>query len=674
MRTSPALSAVSEERFGSPRDLSRSPSSPYRHARTWHSESNLGLKRFRNGTQSSYAAADDARRRAARLQNAIARTARRWYAAKREADALVDDLSFVRDESRRREKPFLNRSRYANANPSSVSNESPVLTKRHDHVDGNGDVLPQQYHAGSSSSHQLRFQEPQHADDVDILTPDEDGSASTYRHQEQDEHHSRAGSSSVHQLRLKEMELPEDVDILTNDDESPVNSSVFEEPALVHQVSASELDDIGVETEYEDDENQSQLDHGMVMQTSVAQSQIPSNNNRNLETPGVQNQILSTGNLNFESSVVQSQIPSSGNLNFETSVVQSQIPSNSISANVHSVSPSSVEECAMSDHDGFVNYVQNVAHENLTSSSTVEQESEIESTYETESEDRVSAVREPYESEKSSVRNDDDRSQCSAKLCTNQFTTMCGVGTNIEPLPVSQADMRAQYAAFRDAIGEEIVPLRKADLRMALLMQPRPPTLSRSTAKKQFICHTQPLPTAEHLLVGPPHGELTLWESNSILRWVVCSSVGRRDAAMFHHALTAWSCALEGRVRFRHVEEVNDAHVLVVPGRETRAFFPRRATLHLVTIADEGVEYHELLHHVGHLVGLYHSMRIDAIPPLCSSRRRSAVCEQLGEISMDDVDSLIDAYDTLEDGDRIKGNDLFETVSRTVRRIVVNNE
>ncbi len=557
--TSPSLSAVSEEgvsptTFGDS-IVSSVSSDVWQYNRTSKSEPHL--KRLRNGTQTTFAVADNAQRRAVRLQLAIARTARRWYAAKREADALVDDLQFEREKP---EKPFVNRSRYGNRAPKRCDADgdvSPVLMKRK--------------HGSTPKNNSIGAENPRNA--------------------------------AASELKFEES-APEEGGFLTPE-ESPVNSLVFEEPISAQGVSSSDFKGVA-EPVFEEPEN-----HGE--QTAMQPEDAA-----------------------FEKATRSIPVGCASG----PDVVESELDAST--SRIQCVEPAVA--------------IQPVACE----------QTETDSPYAVERE--VSARAALHELNEESSEQHSVESEAHGRAMV--YTTTTTAGANIAPATALRAsDIRAQYAAFRDAIGDQVVPLRKEDLRVALLMQPRPPNLSRNVARKPFMCCTQNMPTAELLLSGPAQGELTLWTSGSLLRWAACASVGRRDAAMFHHALNAWSCALEGRVRFKYTDKLADANILVVRGRETRAFFPRRATLHLVTVAEERVEYHELLHHVGHLVGLYHSMHIDAIPPLCSSRRRTAVGDRLGDISMDDVDSLIDAYDTLDDGDQIHGNDLFETITRTIRRV-----
>lgn len=250
---------------------------------------------------------------------------------------------------------------------------------------------------------------------------------------------------------------------------------------------------------------------------------------------------------------------------------------------------------------------------------------------------------------------------------------------------------RCTYQELRRAVCNPVLVVPSCMLESALKVLSPPTARNMGGVGDSYQSMTQPESTRDILLGCSGHGSgsgtgvLTLWKTDTTLHWVarldgwVSGARAARACAAFWRAAHAWEGVLQGRVRFRYVSSLEDADIQLAGREQTRAFFPEHAAASLLTLAldryDERRWYPILLHELGHVLGLYNrDPEAAKLFPVCArlwgARPESCVSDTLAaQVHHDDALALREAYDTLHDGQILRGSGPCAHVTRRVRRV-----
>lgn len=108
----------------------------------------------------------------------------------------------------------------------------------------------------------------------------------------------------------------------------------------------------------------------------------------------------------------------------------------------------------------------------------------------------------------------------------------------------------------------------------------------------------------KYVFGGMDESDQNLGRNMLVLRWSACSKVGSRTVAMFNHALTAWSCALEERVQFVYTEERDSIDMILKTGYTTRGYYSLISSMTVIRVVRGRTDYFSLLNEIGHILGL----------------------------------------------------------------------
>lgn len=224
-----------------------------------------------------------------------------------------------------------------------------------------------------------------------------------------------------------------------------------------------------------------------------------------------------------------------------------------------------------------------------------------------------------------------------------------------------------------------------------------------------YKCITQRRGTIHELYLGINLGNLTLWKSKSVIKWVArADGYLTPEDAIFaargvQQAAQAWNKHLGGRVTFEYTPIFDDACFQVLYGGDddgvlASAFFPddyKRVLNELYVFKRQfDVDQRSLIantmaHELGHVIGLRHEhsqekmangfgpeddgKQIESIlygPP----NPLSVMAYYRGQqIQPSDVEYASLAYDSLKDGMEIRGTGRFKEVVKKVKRVDPNN-